>query len=125
MVNPTIANFFAILKKIIIFYSLFPPKFLSPLSHYFSSLLSLPSLFLHLLSPLFRPKHHSPSNINITHYSGSFFLVGYDPAGSVVAFFFFFGCVGDDVGQWWLWFLAWVIVVVVVFFFFFLAVTGA
>ena len=33
--------------------------------------------FLHLLSPLFRPKHHSPPNINLTQYSGSFFLVGY------------------------------------------------
>ena len=103
----------SILKKIIIFYSLFPPKFLSPLSHYFSSLLSLPSLFLHLLSPLFRPKHHSPPNINITHHSGSFFLVGYDPAGSVVAFFFFWAWVTAWVSGgcgfwrgplWWLWF---------------------
>ena len=79
----------SILKKII-FYSLFSTKFLSPLSHYFSSLLSFPSMFLHQLSPLFRPKHHSPPNINITHHNGSFFLVGYNPTGSVVGFFFFF-----------------------------------
>ena len=94
---------------------------LSPLSHYFSSLLSFPSLFLHLLFPLFRAKHHSPPNINITHLSGSFFLVGYDLEGSVVAFFFGRG--------WWRG-----LVVVVVFgvghcggcgFFFFLAVTDA
>ena len=54
-------------------YSTFPPNFLSPLSHYLCSLLSLPSLFLHLLSPLFRPKHHPPPNINIniTHHPPS------------------------------------------------------
>ena len=40
----------------------------------------------HLLSPFFRPKHHPPPNINITYHSGSFFLMGCDPAGSVVAF---------------------------------------
>ena len=42
------------------------------------------------LSPLFRPKHHPPPNINITHHSDSFFLVGCDPADSVVAFFILF-----------------------------------
>ena len=31
-------------------------------------------LLSHLLSPLFKPKHHSPPNINITHHSSSFFL---------------------------------------------------
>ena len=41
------------------------PKFLSPLSHYFSSLSSFS--LSHLLSPLFRPKHHPPSKSNITH----------------------------------------------------------
>ena len=108
IVYPTIAKFFAIVlqynskvrivlqqysKYIYIFYSLFPPKFLSPQSHYFSSLLSLPSLFLHLLSPLYRPKHHS-----------SFF---------VVAFFIFWvwvmawisgGCGFQHGSLWWLWF---------------------
>ena len=58
------------------------------------SLFQFSSLFsfsvLHLISPLFRPKHHSPPNINITHHNGSFFLVGYNPTGSVVGFFFFF-----------------------------------
>ena len=34
-------------KNKIKIYSTFPPKFLSPLSHYLCSLLSLPSLFLH------------------------------------------------------------------------------
>ena len=85
------------------------PKFISPLSHFFNSLLSLPFLFLHLLSPLFRPKHHSPPKINITHYSGSFFLVGYDPVVLWLLFFFFMA-----------WVTTWVTVLVVVFFFFWL-----
>ena len=70
-------------KKII----LLSPKFLSPLSLFLFSSLSSFSLS-HLLSPLFRSKHHHPPNINITHHSGSFFLVGCDSAGSM--FFFFF-----------------------------------
>ena len=107
IVYPTITKNFAIVlqynskvrivlsqysKKNYIFYSLFHLKFLSPLSHYSSSLLSLLSLFLHLLSPLFRPKHHS-----------SF---------SMVAFFFLAwvtAWVNGDCGfwcgsMWWLWF---------------------
>ena len=67
IVNNSIANFFAILlqynskHRIALFtvlqkkknlLLLFPPKFLSHPSHFFCSLLSLPSLFLHLLSPL-------------------------------------------------------------------------
>ena len=84
-----------------IFYStFFPRKFLSPLSHYFSSLLSLPSLFLHLLSPLFRPKHHSPPNINITvaHF---FWWVATRWVQWLLLPFFFFGdrCLKEEVGM--------------------------
>ena len=68
-------------KKKKIFY--FPRNF-SLLSLIISVLFSLSRL----LSPLFRSKHHHPPNINITHHSGSFFLVGCDSAGSM--FFFFF-----------------------------------
>ena len=68
IVNGSIANFFVILlrynskhrivlftilqKKKKILLLLFPLKFLSHPFHFFCSLLSLPSLFLHLLSPL-------------------------------------------------------------------------
>ena len=80
----------------------------------------LNSLFLlsHLLSPLFKPKHHPPPNINITHQSSSFFLVGCDSG----RFFFFFcceRCLKEEVGMagflgcsnwWWVWWRsAWVI----------------
>ena len=48
-------------------------------------------LLSHLLSPLFKPKHHSPPNINITHHSSSFFfLMGYDPGRGLCFVFFFF-----------------------------------
>ena len=75
----------SILKNIYIFYSL--SKFLSPPSHCFNSLLSLPSLFLHLLSPLLRLKHHSPSTlITVAHF---FWWVAIRQFCG--CFFFFFG----------------------------------
>ena len=102
--NPSIANFFAILLQCnskgkialqqyckyiyiyivkiyiyIYFKLLFPGISLSSLSLFmFSSLFSFS--FSHLLSPLFKPKHHPPPNINITHHSG----------GNVDLLFFFF-----------------------------------
>ena len=82
MLNHTIANFFAIVlqycstmvKEKYIFYStLFPPKFLSPLSRYFSSLLSLlssvsPSALSSLqtqtaYSSQHQHQHHTPCSI--------------------------------------------------------------
>ena len=75
-------NSFVKKKKII----LFPWNF-SLLSLIFFVLFS----FSHLLSPLFKSKHHPSPNINITHHSGSFFLVGCDPVGSM-GFFFFWRC---------------------------------
>ena len=48
-------------------------------------------LLSHLLSPLFKPKHHSPPNINITHHSSSFFFwwVTIRVVFCVLVFFFF------------------------------------
>ena len=77
--NSSIANFFAIQCNSIelhysstvkknnnILWCLFPPKFLSHLPHLFlfSSLSSF-SVSPSALSPLFKPKHHPPPNINI------------------------------------------------------------
>ena len=54
---------------IYIFFKLFFPEIsLSSLSLFLFSSLSSFSLS-HLLSPLFKPKHHPPPNINITHHS--------------------------------------------------------
>ena len=90
----------SILKNIYIFYSL--SKFLSPPSHCFNSLLSLPSLFLHLLSPLFRLKHHSPSTlITVAHF---FWWVAIRQFCG--CFFFFFG-VGHYGGCGFFFFLLW------------------
>ena len=57
----------------------FSLEFLSPLLLFLLCSLSFFSLS-HLLSPLFKPKHHPPPNINITHHSG----------GNVDLHFFFF-----------------------------------
>ena len=52
-----------------IYILLFPSISLSSLSLFmFSSLFSFS--LSHLLSPLFKPKHHPPPNINITRHSG-------------------------------------------------------
>ena len=85
IVNGSIANFFAILlqynskhrivlftilqKNIFFLLLLFPPKFLSHPFHFFYSLLSLPSLFLHLLSPFwsFIAEISHPSPKFLTH----------------------------------------------------------
>ena len=83
----------------------------------------LNSLFLlsHLFSPLFKPKQYPPPNINITHQSSSFFLVGCDPGHVLCSGFFFFccdRCLKEEVGMagflgcsdwWWVWWRsAWV-----------------
>ena len=67
---------------IYIFYSTFSEISFSSLSLFMFCSLSSFSLS-HLLSPLFRPKHHPPPNINITHHNGSFFLVGCNSAASM------------------------------------------
>ena len=108
IVNPTIANFFVILlqynskvrivelycsnilKNIIIFYLLFPPKMsLSSISLFkFSSLSSFsvsPSALSFLQTQtLFSSQHQ--------HHTSQWliFLVGYNLAGSVVGFFYYF-----------------------------------
>ena len=106
-------QFYHFPTKIYIFFILLSSKFLSPLSHYLCSLLSLPSLS-HLLSPLFIPKHHPPPNINITVVH-SFWRVAIRVLFCVMVFFFFFSCdqcLKEKVGMagflgcsdwWWIW----------------------
>ena len=67
-------------KKNLIFYSTFPEIFLLSLSLFLFSSLSSFSVS-HLLSRLFKLKHHHPPNINITHHSSRFW--------SSLFFFFF------------------------------------
>ena len=89
---------------------LFPPKFLSHPSHFFCSLLSLPSLFLHLLSPLYS---FITEISHLSHTASLSSLIAWPLFHCIGAGFWIFevgGWIGElgldcwaGIGWWWVW----------------------